>query len=93
MNSPENRTEDRRPYTPDQLAERWGCPGETVRQMCRTGRLRSFVVGKMYRITAAEVDRYEAGEDRASGGDVGAAGLNEPPVIVITRSKPRARRN
>jgi len=27
-----------RPWTPDALAARWGCSGETVRQMCADGR-------------------------------------------------------
>ena len=29
------------PYTPETLAERWQCSAETVRAMCRSGRLPS----------------------------------------------------
>ncbi|QOL82349.1 excisionase family DNA-binding protein [Pseudooceanicola spongiae] len=39
-----------RPFTPDGLAERWGCSGETVRNMIRDGMLPAFRVRRMYRI-------------------------------------------
>ncbi len=34
----------RQPFTPETLAERWGCSGETVRQMVRSGQLPGFRV-------------------------------------------------
>ena len=48
-----------RPYSPETLAQRWGCSAEKVRLMCKGGELASFRLGKLIRIPAAEVDRYE----------------------------------
>jgi excisionase family DNA binding protein len=48
-----------RPFTPDQLAERWGCCAETIRQMAKQGRIDSFRLGKMFRIPHAAVEKYE----------------------------------
>jgi len=53
--------------TPEQLAERWGVSAPSIRKMLRNGTLRGFKVGtsgKMaqWRVTLAEVERYERGE-------------------------------
>ena len=48
-----------RPYSPQTLADRWGCSAEKVRRMYRDGELRGFELGKLIRIPAAEVARYE----------------------------------
>lgn len=48
-----------RPYSPQTLANRWGCSAEKVRTMCRNGELASFTLGKLIRIPAHEVERYE----------------------------------
>ena len=47
------------PYSPETLAQRWGCSAEKVRLMCKGGELASFRLGKLIRIPAAEVERYE----------------------------------
>ena len=52
--------DSRRPYTPETLAERWACSAETIRAMCRTGRLTCFRVGKGYRIPYAVVEAHES---------------------------------
>jgi len=49
-------------YTPEELAERWACNLETVYRMIARSELRTFRVGRMLRITAAEVSRYESGQ-------------------------------
>lgn len=49
----------KRPYSPETLAERWGCSAEKIRQMCRRGEIESFKLGKLIRIPAAEVERIE----------------------------------
>lgn len=54
-----------RPFTPETLAERWSCSAKNVREMCRDGRLKSFRVGKMYRIAAATVADFERGDQAA----------------------------
>lgn len=48
-----------RPFTPETLAERWGCSAEKVRQMIRRGDLRAFRLGKLIRIPANEAERVE----------------------------------
>lgn len=48
-----------RPFSPETLADRWGCSAEKVRLMCRAGDIASFRLGKLIRISANEVERYE----------------------------------
>lgn len=48
-----------RPFSPETLAERWGCSAAKVRTMYRDGELAGFRLGKLIRIPAAEVERYE----------------------------------
>jgi excisionase family DNA binding protein len=42
-------------YTPEDLAAAWGCTPNHVRQLAKSGRLRAFRVGSLYRFTAAAV--------------------------------------
>ena len=48
-----------RPFSPETLADRWGCSSEKVRQMCHHGELSYFRLGKLIRIPANEVERLE----------------------------------
>ena len=48
-----------RPYSPESLADRWGCSAEKVRRMYHDGEIAGFRLGKLIRIPAAEVDRLE----------------------------------
>src|SRR5438045_23353 len=48
-----------RPFTPETLADRWSCSAEKVRQMIHRGELAGFRLGKLFRIPAVEVERYE----------------------------------
>lgn len=48
-----------KPYSPETLADRWGCSAEKVRLMYRNGELGGFRLGKLIRIPAKEVERYE----------------------------------
>ncbi len=48
-----------KPFSPETLADRWGCSAEKVRLMYRAGELPGFRLGKLIRIPAAEVERYE----------------------------------
>lgn len=52
------------PYTPDTLAARWGCSGETVRLLCASGKLPAFRVGTN--------DRLGVDGDYRAAGDTGA---------------------
>lgn len=55
----ESRVPSDRPFTPETLAERWSCSAEKVRQMIHRGELAGFRLGKLFRIPAVEVERYE----------------------------------
>ena len=48
-----------RPFSPETLGAHWGCSSEKIRQMCRAGELAAFRLGKLYRIPANEVERFE----------------------------------
>lgn len=48
-----------KPFSPETLADRWGCSAAKVRTMYRDGELTGFRLGKLIRIPAAEVERYE----------------------------------
>jgi excisionase family DNA binding protein len=51
-----------KPFSPETLAERWGCSAEKVRQMFHRGELEGFRLGKLIRIPAIEVERYECSQ-------------------------------
>lgn len=53
-------TNSLRPFTPATLAERWSCSERHVRNLIRDGRIAAFRVGTLWRISAAEVERFEA---------------------------------
>jgi excisionase family DNA binding protein len=48
-----------KPFTPESLGERWSCSAEKVRQMVHRGELLGFRLGKLIRIPAVEVERFE----------------------------------
>lgn len=48
-----------KPYSPQTLADHWGCSAEKIRLMCKDGELSSFTLGKLIRIPASEVERVE----------------------------------
>lgn len=48
-------------FTPQQLAERWSCCSNTIRNAISTGELRAFRVGRLIRIPAEAVELFEQG--------------------------------
>ncbi len=46
-------------YTPQQLAERWNCCSNTIRNAIISGELRAFRVGRLLRIPAESVESFE----------------------------------
>ena len=48
-----------RPYSVNQLADRWGCSPSMIRKLISSNRLQPFRIGELIRISAAEVERYE----------------------------------
>ena len=57
--APSSGPPDQRPFTPETLAIRWSCSAEKVRQMLNRGELAGFRLGKLIRIPAVEVERFE----------------------------------
>lgn len=55
-----------KPFTPETLGERWGCSGNKIRHMFHDGELAGFRLGKLIRIPAVEVERYECAQTRAA---------------------------
>lgn len=51
--------EFRKPFSPQTLAQRWDCSAEKIRRMYRDGILPGFQLGKLVRIPAAAVERFE----------------------------------
>lgn len=57
-----------RPYTPATLAARWSVSDRHVRRMLEAGELKGFRPGgKMWRIPANEVERYECQTTDSAG--------------------------
>lgn len=48
-----------RAYTVETLAEHWYCSRDVVYDMIRQGKIKAFKVGRVLRISAEEVARYE----------------------------------
>ncbi|QRF66346.1 helix-turn-helix domain-containing protein [Rhodobacteraceae bacterium PD-2] len=86
-----------RPLTPDKLAERWECSPETVRQLCRSNALRSFRLGRLYRIPMDAVEEYEcqtsASDDFAAGSaSTGASQMESGPAMVLRHAPERTQK-
>lgn len=79
------------------LAVRWGCSGETVRQMCASGRLPAFRVGRMWRIPAAAVEEYECGTIGSDGSRDGSSSHGQttpaPADVFVLRPTASAMRS
>jgi excisionase family DNA binding protein len=72
-----------RPFSPETLADRWGCSSETVRQMCRRGDLSYFRLGKLIRIPANEVERIECQNTDSLGIEDNGASPTEIPASEL----------
>lgn len=49
-------------YTVKELTERWKCSRDVIQDLLADGRLKGFKVGRNWRISLAEIERYERGE-------------------------------
>ena len=87
-----------RPFTPETLAERWGCSVAQVRKLIRVGnhlgqKLKAFQIGHgLYRIPAAAVGEFEScelGDIRTDGGTPLRVVSEQPskPATETRRSK------
>jgi excisionase family DNA binding protein len=68
-----------KPFSPQTLAERWGCSPQKIRLMCRSGELASFTLGKLIRIPASEVERIEC----QSGGSSSIESNGASPIRFL----------
>lgn len=50
---------ERPPLSPAQVAKRWGCSSTLIYDLLAAGKLRGFRLGKLWRVSADEVERYE----------------------------------
>jgi len=48
-----------KPFSPESLGERWGCSPDKIRRMYRGGEIEGFKLGKLIRIPAKAVERFE----------------------------------
>lgn len=46
-------------YTPHEVAERWGCCPNTVRNVIMDGHLAAFRVGRLLRIPVSSIEEFE----------------------------------
>lgn len=53
-----SNTQQKATYSPAEVATMLGTHKETILRAIRAGELRAALLGKMYRITAAELDRW-----------------------------------
>lgn len=47
-------------FRPSDLAQRWHCSESAIKRMLTDGRLSGFRIGKLWRISQAEVERWES---------------------------------
>lgn len=66
-----------KPYSPESLARRWDCSAEKVRVMFHAGELSGFRLGKLIRIPADEVERYECQNTRSPDTENDGRSLSE----------------
>jgi excisionase family DNA binding protein len=80
-------------FTPRTLAQRWDCSERHVRALISEGELRAFRLGgKLLRIAAAEVERYECQTTRSDGsGDGSASSTGKTGSASVTRLAPMTR--
>jgi len=66
-----------RPFSVPQLADRWQCSEQHIRDLVSSGALQHFRLGRLIRIPDLAVRDYES-----CSPDTEASGLAEPPTVV-----------
>lgn len=76
-----------RPFTPEQVADRWGVSANTVRTMIKEGALSAFRVGRLYRIPGESVQEIEAcrnsKSDASEGNALSPGGPMESGDVIV----------
>ena len=57
------------PYTPDSLADVWGCSPQMVRNLVKEGKLQAFRIGRLIRIKPQDVEAYEKCQSNSASDD------------------------
>ena len=97
MNAPAN-IDPRRPFSVRSLAERWDCSEGAVRKLIDNGTLNHFRIGVLIRISAAQVEEYEAcpppSLSASNDSETGSPSPIETPTAFddATGSRPRIAR-
>jgi excisionase family DNA binding protein len=85
-----------RPFTPDQLAAKWGCSSNHVRNLIHRGELRAFRLGKrLFRIPPEAIGEYEKCQMNIGSGDSKddtsspGGSMESGDVIVLAHSPER----
>lgn len=87
----------RPPLTVDQLAARWACSPAHVRNLIHRRELFAFRAGRLIRIAASEVERFECGSSTTEGAgtlsgprtDRPAASPSAPKIVALPNSVSR----
>jgi excisionase family DNA binding protein len=74
-----------KPFTPESLGERWSCSAEKVRQMVHRGELLGFRLGKLIRIPAVEVERFECALQPVQ--DTSSSNIEESSLSRLARDE------
>lgn len=87
-----------RVFTPEQVAQMWGCSDNHVRNLIKRGELKAFRLGnKLIRIPADALAEYQTCQitaSDASKSDTSSRGgrMGSESVIVLKHSMPRMRK-
>lgn len=85
-----------KPFTPRTLADHWECSEQHIRDLIKGGKLRSFRIGGLIRISVCEVERVESGSDDAEAGSMPSgqiqkrghsAGRSAPKVVQVPNAR------
>lgn len=78
-------------FTVPMLAERWHCSENSIRTMIRTGQLRSFRIGVLIRVPAAEVVRLEClmNTQSSDSGEASPSSTTTMPESDTAKPSPR----
>jgi excisionase family DNA binding protein len=88
-----------RPFSSEELAERWGVSAQHIRDLIRLGTLRHFRVGRLIRIPAKAVNEFEECQSTGSSsseasstpsGAMSAAKRRERPYVPQTAKRQNA---
>lgn len=82
---------DERPFSASQLAKRWGCSEQHIRNMVKRGEIHCFYIGNLIRIPACEVMKKEGlsfTEDHGMSSGENEAKPKERPFILRIADKP-----